>query len=101
MYITKTNTTANNVVTINTNTNVANTTATVTSNSYTGSSTITDLNSAANGSRKYYSFTPPSLAAPTSPVTFSAITATDSKAPTPKRIPRKNKILLNSILDRA
>ncbi len=69
------NTTVNNVVTLNTSTNAPNTTATVTSNSYTASSTITSLNSTSNGSRKYYRFIPPTTAAPTAPLTFSAITA--------------------------
>lgn len=71
-----TNTTANNVVTINSNTNVANTTASITTNTYTASTTITDLNSASNGSRRVYSFTPP--AAPTAPTwaAASSITAT-------------------------
>ncbi|MCX6314316.1 MAG: fibronectin type III domain-containing protein [Sphingobacteriales bacterium] len=77
-----TNITVNNVVTLNTSTNVATTSATVVSNSYTASSTITNLNSAADGSRRVYKFTPPgssghatisSLAAPTA-LNFTAVT---------------------------
>jgi hypothetical protein len=67
------NTTANNVITVNTTAHTASTSATVTSNSYTASSTITSLNSAADGSRRYYRFTPPSLlAAPTS-LSFTSV----------------------------
>ena len=66
------NTTVNNVVTVNTTANTASTSATVTSNSYTASSTITQLNSASNGSRRIYNFTPTSTTAPTA-LTFSNI----------------------------
>ncbi|MDB5226120.1 MAG: hypothetical protein JWN78_313, partial [Bacteroidota bacterium] len=67
-------TTANNIVTVNTATNVTNTTATPTVNTYTASSTITELNSAANGSRRTYNFTPTPLTAPSN-LTFSNITS--------------------------
>ncbi|MBS1492016.1 MAG: T9SS type A sorting domain-containing protein [Bacteroidetes bacterium] len=66
------NTTALNIMTLNTNTNATNTTITQTSNSYSASSTITDLNSASNGSRKYYRFTPPVRTAPTS-LSFTSV----------------------------
>ncbi len=73
-----TNTTLNNVVTINTTTDAVNLTATVTSNTYTASSTITALSSSSNGSRKFYRFTPPT--APSAPtwavMPFTAISAT-------------------------
>jgi hypothetical protein len=70
------NTTVNNVITVNTTAHTASTSATVTANSYTASSTITSLNSAADGSRRYYRFTPPAtLAAPTS-LNFTAVGST-------------------------
>jgi hypothetical protein len=43
------NTTVNNVLTVNTSTNLATTSATVNSNSYTASSTITALSSGTDG----------------------------------------------------
>ncbi len=52
------NTTANNIITVRTSDHTATTSATVYSNTYTASSTITALNSSADGSRRYYRFTP-------------------------------------------
>ncbi len=68
------NTTANNVVTVNTTTHTATTSATVASNTYTASSTITALNSASNGSRRFYLFTPSVPNAPTA-LNFTAVSA--------------------------
>jgi len=69
------NTTVNKVVTVNTTTHTASTSATVTNNTYTSSSTISSLNSASNGSRRFYKFTQTAPNAPTG-LTFSAITTT-------------------------
>jgi hypothetical protein len=68
------NTTVNNVLTVNTSTNLATTSATVNSNSYTASSTITALSSGTDGSRRVYSFTPStiSVANPTT-MTFTVV----------------------------
>jgi hypothetical protein len=67
------NTTINNIVTVNTSTHTASTSATVTTNTYTASQAITDLNSAADGSRRLYRFTPPTVNAPTG-INFTGVT---------------------------
>jgi hypothetical protein len=77
---------ANTTASVTTSTNTTNNGATFNTNTYAVSSgAITNLNSAANGSRRIYRFTPPgtaghatitSLAAPTGPLTFSSITTT-------------------------
>ena len=70
-----TNTTTNNVITINTTANSFTTSSTVNSNTYSASSTITQLSSASNGSRRFYRFTPTSSTSP-SGLGFSAISTT-------------------------
>ncbi len=62
------NTTANNVVTVNTGSHTASTSATITTNTYAVNAAIANLTSASNGSRRYYRFTPPIPNAPTVPV---------------------------------
>ncbi|MEC4005949.1 hypothetical protein OX283_014870, partial [Flavobacterium sp. SUN052] len=70
------NTTATNLNTVNTSTNVNNTTATPSANTYTTSSTITALNSAANGSRRLYRFTPPVCTTPSAPTALNLTAVT-------------------------
>lgn len=69
------NTTTNNVISVNTTSHTASTTAPVTTNTYTASTTIANLNSTSNGSRRFYTFTPPTIAAPTG-ISFTAISGT-------------------------
>ncbi|MEO0045184.1 MAG: hypothetical protein RL705_375, partial [Bacteroidota bacterium] len=66
------NTTANNLVTVNTTAHTASTSATVTNNNYTASSTISSLNSASNGTRRFYRFSQTAPNAPTG-LTFTNI----------------------------
>lgn len=78
------NTTINNVFSVNTATNATSTAAApAITNTYSASSTVTDLTSTSNGSRKAYIFIPPgnpgntvlaTLAPPTA-LTFAAVTA--------------------------
>ncbi|WP_296148674.1 T9SS type A sorting domain-containing protein [uncultured Flavobacterium sp.] len=75
------NTTSTNLVTVNTTTNTASTVTPATSNAYLASATVAELNSAADGSRVVYTFTPPGNAtnpvatvlAPPTGLTFSAV----------------------------
>jgi hypothetical protein len=69
------NSTANNIVTVNTSSHTASTSATVTTNTYAVSTVIADLNSATDGSRRFYTFTPKTVAAPTG-ISFTAISGT-------------------------
>ena len=71
-----TNTTANNLITINSSTNATNTTATATINTYTASATITSLNSSGEGSRKMYRFTPPLCSTPSPPTNLNLTAVT-------------------------
>ncbi|MEI6408536.1 MAG: fibronectin type III domain-containing protein [Bacteroidota bacterium] len=70
-----TNTTTNNLIYVTTSSNTSSVTASFTDNPTYPAGAITNLNSAANGSRRVYSFTPPVPPAPTS-LTFASITAT-------------------------
>ena len=72
-----TNTTNNTFATVTTSTHAVNTTGTAATNTYTVSTAITDLNSAADGSRRTYKFTPATTtpAAPTA-LTFPQVTST-------------------------
>jgi hypothetical protein len=70
-----TNTTTNNLIYVTSSTNTSSVTASFTDNPTYAAGAIANLNSAANGSRRVYRFTPPVPAAPTS-LTFASITAT-------------------------
>jgi hypothetical protein len=72
-----TNNTDNTFATITTATNTVNTTGTPASNDYTAGAVIPNLNSAAQGSRRVYTFTPPAgPPAPPTTMTFSSIQLT-------------------------
>jgi len=67
------NSTANNIVSVNTVANTASTSATVTTNALVVSSTIPELTSASDGNRRYYRFTAPVPTAPTA-LNFTGVT---------------------------
>ena len=66
------NTTANNIISVDTTANTSSTSATVTTNSYLASSTITQLHSPTDGARRNYTFTSPVPTAPTG-LNFSSV----------------------------
>ncbi|MEI7596862.1 MAG: fibronectin type III domain-containing protein [Bacteroidota bacterium] len=67
--------TNNKFSTVTTSTSTVTTSGTETTNTYTTNAIIADLNSTTNGSRKIYTFTPPSPTAPTN-ISFTAISVT-------------------------
>ena len=71
-----TGSTDNTYSTVTTSTNTANTTGAAATNSYTIGATIPSLNSAAQGSRRVYSFTPPPAPAAPSGLSFTSVGAT-------------------------
>src|SRR5262249_17921142 len=68
-----TNTTTNNLAYVTSSTNAVSYIASFTDNTIYPTGPITNLNSAANGSRRTYQFTPPTPTAPTS-LSFTSIT---------------------------
>jgi hypothetical protein len=71
-----TNSTTNNLAYITTSSNTSSTTASFTDNTAYSAGAITNLNTSANGSRRFYRYAPPSsLASPTS-LNFTSVTAT-------------------------
>ena len=71
-----TGSTNNTYSTVTTSTNTANTTGAAASNTYTLGAVIPNLNSAAQGSRRVYSFTPPPAPSAPSGLNFTSVTAT-------------------------
>src|SRR5258706_6195407 len=67
-------TTNNNFVSVTTSSNTANTTGSFKNNPTYTAGPITNLNSAANGNRRYYRFTPPQNPSAPTGLTFTAVT---------------------------